>query len=165
MKRLRTILLLMAVFVCATNYTDAQLRKKTTAPIPQGTFLDFGVPANGKDTLAVSDTIAYISNIVHTNKVTPYLNFSWLKIGSGTATLNVAFAQSNDGVTWFPLTAGVTQAAYSKTYTLSASGTNEVSFTRDTVMFDGIYLKMTFKTGSTASVQGSLSGRLKTYWQ
>lgn len=162
-KIILSIALFCSCLVASVN-SDAQLRKKTTAPLPQGQFLDFGT-TTVKDTLAVSDTIAYIVPMDHTNKVTPYLNFAWVKIGAGTATLNTSFYQSNDGVTWFALTAGVAQATFSKTYTLSASGTNEVSFTRDSVVFDGRFLKMQFKTSSTSSVQGSLSGRLKTYWQ
>ena len=158
------IFFLIAISLSVTFSANAQLRKKTTAPLPQGQFIDLGV--SPKDTLAVSDTIAYIIPMDHTNTINLYQTFYWTKIGSGTATMDAKFFQSNNGTDWVAVKQGVAQSAYSKTFTLSASGgANEIDFRADTALVSGRYLKIQYKTSSTASVQGSIATRLKSYWQ
>lgn len=161
MKNLKKIFaVLFLVSLALTSF--AQLRVKTTAPLPQGQFLDFGV--SPKDTLNVSDTIAYVIPIEHTNQVNFYQTFRWVKIGAGTATMDIQYFQSNDGTNWFTVKKGVLQTAYSKTFTLSSSQYNEVDFALDTARVSARYLKVQFKTSATSSVSGAVSSRLKSYF-
>jgi len=167
MKKILFILTLCAfAFVAPTltgeNQAHAQLRQKTTPVLPQGQFINIGV--SPKDTLAVSDTIAYIIPIEHTNKVNFYQTFKWTKIGAGTATMDLQFWQSNNGTDWLTLKQGVNMIAYTKTFTLSATGTNEIDFARDTVTVSARYLKIQYKTSNTSSVQGSVATTVKSYY-
>lgn len=168
MKKILFILTLFAfTFVAPTfvgeNQANAQLRQKTTAVLPQGQFISFGLST--KDTLAVSDTIAYIIPVEHTNLVNFYQTFTWTKIGAGTATLDLQFFQSNNGINWFSVKQGVAMGDYTKTFTLAATGTNEVDFARDTATFSGRYLKIQYKTSATSSVQGSVATTVKSYYK
>lgn len=141
---------------------QAQLRGVNTATVFQGNTIYYGgFNQTAQDSLQVSDSIAYYTYISHQNDVAPYLTWFWNKIGSGTATITLTFWQSNDNVNYFQLKAGVAQANYSKSYTLAANTWSEVDFARDSVRFDGRYLKTYFITSSTASVKGKLINQLK----
>lgn len=152
-------ILILAAFAFTAN---AQVRTKTSAPLSQGQFLDLGVSV--KDTLAVSDTIAYIIPVEHTNSINLYQTFRWTKIGAGTATMDVQAFQSNNGTDWFAVKKGVLQTAYAKTFTLSATGAGEVDFNADTAVVSGRYLKIQYKTSSTSAVQGSIATRIKSFF-
>lgn len=168
MKKILFILTFCALAIVAPslvgeNSAHAQLRTKgPTAPLPQGQFLTLGV--SPKDTLAVSDTIAYIIPVEHTNKVNFYHTFKWTKIGSGTATVDVRYFQSNDNLTYFPVLAGVSMTALVKTFTISTTGENEIDLARDSTNFAGRYLKVQYKTSSTASVSGAILTIIKSYF-
>lgn len=161
MKNITKILsiLILASFCFVAN---AQVRTKSTATLTQGQFIDLGVSV--KDTLAVSDTIAYIIPLDHTNNMNLYHTFKWTKIGAGTATMDVQAFQSNNGTDWFAVKKGVLQTAYTKTFTLSATGAGEIDFNADTALISGRYLKVQYKTSSTASVQGSIATRIKSFF-
>lgn len=156
-------LLVIAVTVMALiTPARAQLRGVTTATVFQGNTIYFGgFNQTAQDSLQVSDSIAYYTYISHQNDVAPYLTWFWNKIGSGTATITLTFWQSNDNVNYFQLKSGVAQTTYSKSYTLSANTWSEVDFARDSVRFDGRYLKTYFITSNTASVKGKLINQLK----
>lgn len=154
---------------------NAQLRTSIRSTIQQGTYLDYPgsffptatstVPTSAaSDTLQVSDTVAYVLPITHTNDVDFYTQWYWTKSGAGTATITLTFYQSNDPynfATGSQLTKGVAQTAYSKSYTLTASGWNYVSFKTDSVNFSGRYLKVQYMTSNTASVGGKVFTRTK----
>jgi hypothetical protein len=160
------IAIALITFLAVSSICGAQTRTKTIASVPQGQYIDFGgTNLTPSDSLQVTDSLAYIIPIDHVNEVFPYLTFLWNKIGSGTATLQVNFFQSNDPTNFYPVKAGVAQTTYSKTFTLSASAANEISFQRDTAQFYGRYLKVQFITSATASVKGKLFNRLKTYFR
>jgi hypothetical protein len=154
-------LLLVTISILTVTAVNAQLRTSTTRNIQQGEYLDLQSSTNG-DTLQVSDTVAYIIPITHANRVLPYFTWNWNKSGSGTASITMSFYQGNSPTTFFPVKAGVAQTTYTKSYTLSATGDNEVSFARDTALFEGRYLKVQFLTTSTASVGGKVTTRVKT---
>lgn len=162
------LLSILCLAFCLALSANAQLRTVSTQPINQGTFLDFGgiYPTGGivvpQDSLQVSDSIAYLIPLSHTGTISPYYTWYWNKIGAGTATITLAFLQSNDGVNWFNVLKGQAQSAYSKSYTLSANTWSEVDFRRDTALVSGRYIKVYFITSATASVKGKLFNRLKT---
>lgn len=158
------LLSLLCVGMLSMTFSQAQLRTTIPPQTSQGTYTDLGgvYPTAPADSLLVSDSIAWILPIQHTNKVIPYINWYWNKIGAGTATVTLQFLQGNDPTQLFPVKAGVAQTTYTKSYTLSASGGNEVDFARDTAQFNGKYLKIYFITSSTASVKGKLAVRVKT---
>lgn len=164
MKQILKFFLITVLTISFLGHTNAQTRISTTISVNQGTFLDFGgsYPLAPADSLQVSDSIAYIVPVLHTNRVAPYINWYWNKIGSGTATITLSFLQGNDPTQLFPVKAGVAQTTYTKSYTLSASGAQEVDFGRDTARFEGRYLKIYFITSNTASVKGKLAVRFKT---
>jgi hypothetical protein len=160
----------LLLFACAFALmlpAMAQTRVVNTGVLPQGNFLDFGgiYPQGGtvvpQDSLQVSDSIAYIIPLSHTNDIAPYYTWYWNKIGSGTATITLSFLQSNDNVNWQAVLKGQAQSTYTKSYTLSANTWSEVSFQRDTAFVMGRYLKVYFITSSTASVKGKIFNRLK----
>lgn len=122
-------------------------------------LLTFGGLAG--DTLVVSDTVQYPIRISHSKLLKPFIQMYWQKIGAGTATVTATFWQSNDGVTYNAIPKGKNQTAYSKTLTLSATGTTFISFTADTVVFEGQYLKVRYITSSTASVKGKMTHKIK----
>lgn len=166
MKNLFKIGLVSCLMLLGSLTSKAQTHP-TTYPIlqnvNQGQYLDFGgVNLVPRDSLLVTDTATYIIPVTHVNDLTHYLVFNWTKIGAGTATLAVKFSQGNDPSIFFPVTAGKLNTAYTKSYTLAASATNEVSFARDTASFQGRYLKIQMITTSTASVKGKYAWRLKT---
>lgn len=155
------------IALAATSF--AQTRIVNTGVVSAGQFLDFGgqFPAGSitpttSDSLQVSDSIAYIIPLSHTQRISSYFTWYWNKIGAGTATITLSFLQGNSPYDLSVLKAGAAQATYTKSYTLSASGWNEVNFGRDSVRIDGRYLKVYYITSSTASVKGKLFGRLKT---
>ena len=155
-------LLLISLSLLTAITTTAQTRTTTVRNIQQGEFIDLQTAANG-DTLQVTDTVAYILPITHSNKVLPYITWNWNKSGSGTASITMSFYQQNDLTkTWLPIKAGVAQSTYTKSFTLSATGDNEVSFARDTALFEGRYLKVQYVTSNTSSVGGKVTTRVKT---
>lgn len=158
------LLSLLFVGLLSMTFAHGQLRTSIPGSVNQGTYTDLGgvYPTAPADSLQVSDSIAYILPIIHTNKVVPYVNWYWNKIGAGTATITLQFLQGNDPTQLFPVKAGVAQTTYTKSYTLSASGGQEVDFARDTAQFNGRFLKIYFITSSTASVKGKLAVRVKT---
>lgn len=159
------IYILLASVALITTSVQAQTRTRVTANITQGEYIDLGGTSSTGDTLQVTDTVAYIIPITHTNDIFPYFNWYWNKSGSGTATITMSFWQSNDptnSTNFKPVVAGVAQSTYTKSFVLSASGWNEVSFARDTARFEGRYLKVQFHTSNTASVGGKAFTRMKT---
>jgi hypothetical protein len=162
---MKKFIYLLIASLALISTIDAQTRTRTTANIEQGQYIDIGGTVTTGDTLQVTDTVAYIIPITHTNDIFPYFNLSWLKSGAGTATVTMSFWQSNDptnGANFKPVVAGVAQTTYTKTFTLSSSGWNEVSFARDTARFEGRYLKVQYHTSATASVGGKMFTRMKT---
>lgn len=166
--KLTKIFAIASVLILAVSITSfAQLRVVNTGVVPQGQFIDFGglYPQGGTvnplDSLQVSDSIAYLVPVQHTNNVFPYMTWFWNKIGAGTATITLTFLQSNDNVNWFAVPQGAAKAAYTKSYTLAASTWSNVSFKTDTATFEGRYMKVYFITSNTASVKGKLFNRLK----
>lgn len=169
MKKLFVLGFLLAAFSLAISTSasaQAGTRLVNTGVVNQGSFIDFGgVNLVPSDSLQVTDTIRYIIPVTHLNEVWPYYTWMWTKIGAGTATITQNFYQSNDGVNFVPIKAGVAQTTYTKSYTLSAStgatNPNEVSFTRDTARFEGRFLQVQFITSNTASVKGKIFNRVK----
>lgn len=167
---MKKFLFVFSFLITLATTSFAQLRTTTRSPITQGTFLDYpgslfaAVPtAANCDTLQVSDTVAYILPMLHTNDISVYHTWYWLKSGAGTATIVVAFLQGNDPFNFVAVKAGAAQAAYTKTYTISASGwQTPISFAADTARLEGRYLKVTYTTSSTASVGGKVFSRTKT---
>lgn len=163
---------IFALLLVLTTLTQAQLRTKVVSPIVPGTYLSnynvFGNYPNTitglgtADTLAVSDTIAYVVPIQTNYQYLPFLSFGWTKIGAGTATITASFYQGNSQYNFTPLKAGSANTTYTKTFTLSASGTNFVDFLADSVKVSGRYLKIQYTTSSTASVSGSVVTVLNT---
>jgi hypothetical protein len=158
------LLALCFTLLAFTSYAQHPTTYPIYPNVNQGEYIDIGgnnmVP---RDSLAVTDTATYIIPITHTNDITHYLIFDWQKIGSGTATLGINFYQGNDPTNLnFHVLAGKANANYVKTLTLSASGLTEISFARDTAVFNGRYLKIQMITTSTASVKGKYAIRLKT---
>ena len=160
---MKKIVPFLLVCISLVAVSSAQLRTTTIAPVFKGNSVALGVNPNTitgvgtADTLGVSDTIAYIIPFQGPYKYIPYVSFGWTKIGSGTATLVASFYQGNTPYNFSPVKAGSSNATYTKTYTLSASGTNFIDFLADSAKVSGRYLKVQFMTSSTASVQGSVN--------
>lgn len=168
-------LILFVSFILAAFCSFSQVRTTIRPQLYQGNYTDIpGIfaptatsPSPGlsiSDTLQVSDTVAYVIPVTHTNNVDFFSDIYWNKIGSGTATITVTYYQSNDPYnfgTGSQLTAGVAKSAYSKTITGSASGWTYINFAQDSVNFAGRYLKIEYMTSSTASVGGKIFTRLK----
>jgi hypothetical protein len=113
------------------------------------------------DTLVVSDTIQIPIVVNHSAIVKPQIQMYWQKIGSGTATITASFWESNDGTNYTQILKGKAQGAYTKTLTLTATGTTFVSFPLDTAILQGRFLKIRYITSSTASVKGKMTHRIK----
>lgn len=149
--------------------TQAQLRTTTRSNVQQGQFLDYpgslfaATPTSANsDTLQISDTVAYILPVTHTNDVSFYHTWYWAKSGAGTATITVSFFQGNDPFNFVAIKAGTAQAAYTKVVTVSATGWQvPISFAADTARFEGRYLKVQYMTSNTASVGGKVFSRTK----
>jgi hypothetical protein len=158
------ICLLLASMALLSTSLHAQTRTKTTASVNQGQYIDFGglnmVPS---DSLAVTDSLAYIIPITHLNDINAYQIFRWKKSGAGTATVTVNYFQGNDPTyLTFPVPKGVALSAYTKSFTLSTDSTVQINLTADTALISGRYLKVQFITSATASVKGYIANRLKT---
>lgn len=161
MKSFKMFSVLLAFFATLAATSFAQVRTKQMGQVQQGTFADFGgTNLVASDSLQVTDSIAYVIPVVHGERLVPYISWQWVKIGAGTATVTLNVFAGNDPTNLYTVKAGAARAAYVKTYTLSASGSNEISFDRDTAFFEGRYLKLQFITSSTASVKGKLVGRV-----
>lgn len=165
--------ILLGFLISLSATLAAQIRTSYKASIPQGQYIDCpgvwspasaaSIPSSAiSDTLQVSDTVAYVFPVNHTNDVDLYQSFYWNKSGAGTATLTVLFFQGNDPYNLTAVTKGVLQSAYTKAFSLSASGWNYISFANDTARFTGRYLKVEYMTSNTASVGGKVFTRLKT---
>lgn len=167
---MKKFLFVFGFLVTLATTSFAQLRTTTRTTIQQGQFLDYpgslfaATPAaNQCDTLQISDTVAYILPMTHTNDISVYHTWYWLKSGAGTATITVAFLQGNDPYNFVAVKAGAAQAAYTKVITASATGWQvPISFAADTARFEGRYLKVTYTTSATASVGGKVFSRTKT---
>lgn len=167
----KIILLALSFLVVAAGFS--QVRTTTRGPVVQGNYVMYpgsysptaaspNPAASQMDTLQVSDTVAYVIYVNHTNDVDIFHQWYWSKSGSGTAAITLSFLQSNDNVNFTPVTKGVAQGAYTKTYSLSASGWNFVSFAADTAVLRGRYIKVQYKTDATASVGGKVFSFTKT---
>jgi hypothetical protein len=155
---MKKVLFIFSLFLTVASF--AQTRTYTAANIQQGQFST--LPAVGYDSLAVTDSFAYIIPVTHLNVNDVFHTFNWTKVGSGTATLTVNYFQSNDNVNFFAVTKGSAQSAYTKSFTLSATGSNYVSFAQDSAVLTGRYLKIQMFTNGTASVKGYLTQIAKT---
>ena len=151
-----------AVGLLTAINSNAQLRTKVVPTVNLGNYTTLGVYPNTitgigtADTLAVSDTVAYIIPFNGIYRYTPFLSVGWTKIGSGTATVTAQFYQGNSQYNFTPIKAGSANSNYTKTFTLSSSTANFVDFLADSAKVSGRYLKITYTTSSTASVQGSI---------
>jgi hypothetical protein len=173
------ILVAFLAFIGLTS--EAQVRDTVQPLVNQGNTFDiFGtmptslLPGPGNpmpatavaptciDSLQVSDTIAAIIPVNHTNDIDLFSSWYWLKVGSGTATITASYWQSNDGANWRPVIKGVLDSAYTRIFTLSASGWNYIDTKVDTARFTGRFLKIQLMTSSTASVGGRVYMRTKT---
>jgi hypothetical protein len=162
MKKFLTILIAASALVTTT--LQAQTRTKTTANVNQGEFLDFGgTNFTPSDSLQVSDSIAYIIPLSHSNDISAFHTWKWKKSGAGTATVTVDFFQANDPTNFFPIKKGVAQTDYSKSYTITTDSVFVINYAADTASIQGRYLKVRFITSNTASVKGYLANRFKTY--
>jgi len=158
---MKKLLIIALLFISASSF--AQTRTYTANNIQQGQYIDLGgTPTTPTDSLQVTDSLAYIVPITHLNVNDVFHTFYWQKVGASTATLTINYFQSNDNVNYFAVPKGAAQSAYTKTFTLSASTPNYVSFAADTALLQGRYLKIQCITSSTASVKGYLSHRVKT---
>lgn len=171
MKRFITSIFLCSLLLLSAFTLPAQTRSRVMPSFPGGSYSVFGttgynVSATGTtDTIAVTDSIAYIYPITGGREYSPFISFTWTKIGAGTATLAAKFFEGNQGSTTGNFTAvlaGSANAAYTKSYTLSATGTNYISFMNDSAKISGRYLKIQFYTTSTANVSGSIKGTVNT---
>jgi hypothetical protein len=152
---MKKLLFIFSLLLSVASF--AQTRTYTANNIQQGQFVTLG-----SDSLQVSDSIAYIVPVTHLNVNDVFHSFYWTKVGSGTATLAVNYFQSNDNVNYFAVTKGSAQSAYTKSFTISASGANYVSFAQDSAVLTGRYLKIQLITSNTASVKGYLTHYVKT---
>jgi hypothetical protein len=161
---MKKFICLICISLLVFANVNAQTRTKTTANVNQGEFLDFGgsgfVPS---DSLQVSDSIAYIIPIGHSNDISAYHTWKWKKSGSGTATVTVDFFQANDPSNFFPVRQKAAQTPYTKSYTISTDSVFEINYAADSAAIQGRYLKVRFITSNTASVKGYLANRFKTY--
>lgn len=161
---MKKIFYLLAFSVCliTASQSQAQLRTKVVSTVNLGNYTTLGVYPNtitgigSADTLAVSDTVAYIIPFNGIYRYTPFLSFGWTKIGAGTATIVATFYQGNSQYNFTAVKAGSANTAYSKSFSLSSSATNFVDFLADSAKISGRYLKIVYTTSSTASVQGSI---------
>lgn len=150
----------IALFFAGKNDRTLPMRSAIVFNQPNdASSLNFG--GGVADTLVVSDTVQYPIIVSHSQGLKPFIQMYWQKIGSGTATVTATFWQSNDGTTYNAIPKGKAQSAYSKTLTLSATGTTFISFANDTALFEGQYLKIRYVTSSTASVKGKMTHKIK----
>lgn len=163
-------LVILTFLVSLATVAFSQVRTTRRGTINQGTTMTYPgstslatPPAAQMDTLQVSDTVAYIYGVNHLNDIGVYHQWYWSKVGSGTASITLSFLQSLDGQNFVAVPKGVAAGAYTKTYSLSASGWNVVDFKTDTAYFQGRYLKVQYLTTNTASVGGKVYSITKTY--
>lgn len=170
LKSLFCLIAVIAILTIPAIPAQAQIRDTVKQSINMGYFIDLygvigqtAIPTIGGAPLVVSDTVASIIPISGLNQIDALLSWYWQKVGSGSATITVAFFQGNDQFNFNALTAGVANATYTKTFSaLAASGWHYIDFRADSVKFSGRYLKVSFTTSSTASVNGNVWARLKT---
>lgn len=171
MKSFIKILFAFALLLTTTVTVHAQLRQRVMPAIAKGNSIVLGttgftVSNTGiADTLAVSDTLDYRIPFTGPNSYLPFISYGWTKIGSGTATVVVNFYEGNTPYNFTTVKAGVANAAYTKTLTLSASTTGFIDFLADSAKISGKYLKITETTSSTASVQGSIITNVNTSYK
>jgi hypothetical protein len=161
-KMKKFLLFLFAGFVFASAH--AQVRTSVTANVNKGEYIDLQSVSTG-DTLQYADTVAYIIPMTHDFYLSAYLTMTWTKAVQSTGSANVvmSFFQGNDPVNFFPIKAGLAQSIYTKSFTFSATGNQEVSLMRDSALFEGRYLKVQFLTTNNilpapASVVATPSG-------
>jgi hypothetical protein len=114
----------------------------------------------GKSGVARADTQVYIIPVSHITVCYPYTSLLFYKDSSGTATIVMSFWQSNDLYAWEPcyVTSG---SAYTKTFTVSASGFNYVDFFGNLVTLQGKYFMYYMIASNTASAKTKYAGATK----
>lgn len=168
MKKFRFLIALIGLLALFAIPSHAQQRIVNTAPVyafentTSNNVIYFGgFNQTAVDSLQVSDSIAYITQVARVNDVAPVHTWFWSKIGAGTATITLTYWWSLDGVNYFQCTQGVAETVYTKNFTLSANTWSSVDFSRDSIRFPGRFLKTYFITSATASVKGKLINQLK----
>ena len=168
MKRLKLFLFIITVFTSLA--VSAQVKSKVLPGFAGGSYSAFGTSGysyspGATDTLAVTDSVAYIYQITGGVRYVPFISLAWTKIGAGTATVTCKLFQSNQGGVsgnYQQCVAGLANTAYSKSFTFSATGVNYLDAFADSVKVSGRFLKVQFYTSGTANVQGSIAGTVNT---
>ena len=122
-------------------------------------FLSLG-GGGANDTLASNDTVTYIVAVSAADDVSCAGQIKWKKVSAGHPTITTYFYQSYDGVTYEALKKGVTRAAYTVSQAgVSVNADTSIfwSFKKDTVYFQGRYLKIMHRSNTVATAKGCLT--------
>ena len=148
------LMLFIAFNVSATN------RTKSVGEIKEGLYIATG--GTSADTIVLSDTVSWTFQVSHAYSVWPDLSIYYQKIGAGNPTLKLDVYESPDGNVYSTVKKGKAQAAYTKSYSPTATGMLECSFEKDTAYFTKRYLKFKFSTGATSGTKAKLTNHFKT---
>jgi hypothetical protein len=152
---MKHILSFLLTFFVATS-VFSQARNFGPLVVTQGqAVLTKSTWPTGGDSLGVSDTLNYTLAIQHTNNVDLGGQLNWTKVGSGTATITAVFTQSEDNVNYTPILKGNAKTSWTKTFTNSTSTSNFFSSALDTAFITSRYVKVSYITSNTASVNGN----------
>ena len=111
------------------------------------------------DTLRVQDTVTYIIAVSTANDLLVAGQTNWKKVSAGKPLITLQFFQSYDGVTYAPLKKGINRATYTvvSNTTVTTDTSLMWSFRKDTVNFEGKYLKILHISSNTVSTKGCIT--------
>jgi hypothetical protein len=161
MKKILYSLSIIAVLFMLTSAAPYNKSRTTTADLTlySGSAKSFLAIGGGgtNDTLRVTDTVTYIVAVSAANDLLVSGQTNWKHV-TGHPTLTFKYWQSWDGVNYFQLYKGISRALYTTT-TAAVYGDTAVSwsFRKDTVNFEGKYLKIVHISNGATSAKGCLT--------
>lgn len=139
----------------AVTYNKSRSAKCDVTPYTSNanSLITLGGGGSVMDTVKVNDTTSYTIVISAADVITCSGQMKYKKVGTGKPTITIKFYQSYDGVTYEPVKKGINRIAYTvaNSGVLTADSSVFWSFRKDTVFFDGKYLKKQIITTNTAN--------------
>lgn len=160
-KHIKSIIAVFAVLSVVLTGIYATQRVRPYLSANSGGYLKFGGTA--ADTLIMNDTLTFPFYIEHTSILKPYFHILYTKVSSGNPTVKIAFSESLDGVTYFPVNHLGGSVQYAKVVSPTATTNYNINFERDTAAISGRWVRVSFITTNTPStgVKAKISGQIK----
>ena len=115
------------------------------------------------DTLKSGDTLAYLINVKHTERVYPYMTQKFTKVSTGDTSVTIAFYQTTNYYNsnhLFAIITGSGSSAYTQSVTSTSSYYANYLFDKDAAWFESYWLAVIYtakgKTGFKTIPQASI---------